>query len=184
MALRPLKKISGYLKFRNHWWDYMVDKYTLPSGKESEYHYVHTPGSAFIIPITDEGKILMVKQYRYLNERISIELPGGGIKEGETKEQGAHNELIQETGFDGELEYIGFFNPYSGVTDELCYVFIARNLIPSNDSLPDDSEEFEYLRLSIDEVDEMIRRNEIFSGMTMASWAMAKPRLSSPLYES
>jgi ADP-ribose pyrophosphatase len=177
MALKPLKKISGYLKFRNQWWDYMVDKYTLPSGKESEYHYVHTPGSAFIVPICNDGRILMIKQYRYLNDRISLELPGGGIKEGETKEQGAHNELIQETGFDGDLEYVGFFNPYSGVTDELCYVFIAKNLIPSNTSLPDESEEFELIRLTKEEIDEKIYTNGIFGGMTMASWAMARKKL-------
>jgi ADP-ribose pyrophosphatase len=177
MALKPLKKISGFVKFKNKWWDYVVDRYKLPNGNESEYHFVHTSGSAFIIPVCEDGKILMIKQYRYLNDRISLELPGGGIKEGETKEQAAHNELIQETGYDGQLENIGFFNPYSGVTDELCYVFIAKNLYPSKKSLPDESEEFEVLRLTKEEIDEKIYSNEIFSGMTMASWAIARKKI-------
>lgn len=177
MALKPLKKITGYVKFKNHWWDYVIDRYILPNGKESEYHFVHTPGSAFVIPICDDGKILMIRQYRYLNDRISLELPGGGLKEGETKEEAAHNELIQETGFDGEIEYIGYFNPYSGVTDELCYVFVARNLFESKASLPDDSEEFEIIKLTKEEIDSKILTNEIFSGMTMASWSLARKKL-------
>ena len=87
MTIRPLKKISGIVKFTNKWWDYVVDKYLLPSGKESEYHYVHTPGSVFIIPICDDGRIMMINQFRYLNQKISLELPGGGMKEGLTPEE-------------------------------------------------------------------------------------------------
>ncbi len=154
-----------------------MDKYILPNGKEAEYHFVHTPGSVFIIPICDDGKIMMIKQYRYLNDRVSLELPGGGMKEGIDRDECAHNELIEETGCDGELEYIGYFNPYSGITDELCHVYIARKLLPSKRSLPDESEEFEVLRLSRDEVEYKIITNEIFNGMTMASWAMGEGKI-------
>ena len=175
--LKILKKISGSVKFTNKWWDYVIDKYFLPNGKEGEYHYVHTPGSVFIIPVCDDGKIIMIRQYRYLNDRVSLELPGGGIKTGLSKEECAHNELIEETGFDGELEYVGFFNPYSGITDELCHVFIARKLLPSKKSLPDESEEIEVLHLTRVEVESKIQSNEIFNGMTMASWALGKSKL-------
>ena len=95
MALKPLKKISGIIKFTNKWWDYVVDKYILPNGNEAEYHYVHTLGSVFIVPICDDGKIMMIKQFRYLDQKISLELPGGGMKEGLTKEESAYSELIE-----------------------------------------------------------------------------------------
>ena len=177
MALKTLKKISGFVKFKNPWWDYVIDKYILPSGKEGEYHFVHTPGSVFIIPVCDDGKIMMIRQYSYLNERFSLELPGGGMKKGLSKEDCAHNELIEETGFDGDLEYLGYFNPYSGITDELCHVFIARRLLPSRKSLPDESEEIEVIHLTKNEIDSKIYSNEIFNGMTMASWAMGKDKI-------
>jgi 8-oxo-dGTP pyrophosphatase MutT (NUDIX family) len=177
MTLKPWKTLSREVKYKNPWWTYVVDKYLLPSGKEGEYHSVHTDGSVFILPFLGNGMLLMVKQYRYLNERFSLEFPGGGVKEGENPAEIAHKELIEETGYDGELEKVGMFNPFSGVTNEYCHVYIARNLTPSKDEKPDDSEEFELHEISIDEFEEKISTNEIFSGMSLASWALAKERL-------
>jgi len=156
----------------------MYDKCKLHNGKDYEYHYVHTEGSSFILPVRDNGKIIMVNQYRYLNERFSIEFPGGGIKKGQSPEQVARKELIEETGFDGELAKAGYFNPYNGIADEICHVFIARNLEPSDSETKDDSEEFELVELTPDEIDEKILSNEIYDGMTMAAWAIAKNHLT------
>jgi ADP-ribose pyrophosphatase len=177
MPLKPWKKISTEIKFKNPWWTYMYDKCVLHSGKEYEYHYVHTAGSSFIIPVKDNGKIILVNQYRYLNEWFSIEFPGGGIKEGQLPEQVARKELIEETGSEGELEKVGFFNPYNGITNEICHVFIARNLKPSDKETKDDSEEFEMLEFSPEEIDAKIGSNEIYDGMTMAAWVLAKEKI-------
>ena len=176
MAIKHWKKLSTKIKHKNNWWNYQIDRYIFPTGKEGEYHYVHTAGSAFIIPILDDGKILLVKQYRYLNDSISLEFPGGGIKEGQKPEDIARKELIEETGFKGDLEKVGKFNPYNGITDEICHVFIARNLKQSTEETKDESEEFEIVNLSVEEMEEQIRTNEIYDGMTMASWTLAKDR--------
>lgn len=155
----------------------MYDECKLHNGRNYEYHYVHTAGSSFIVPVKDNGKIILVNQYRYLNDRFSIEIPGGGVKEDQSPEEVARKELIEETGFDGDLVKVGFFNPYNGVADEICHVFIARNLKPSDKETRDDSEEFEILELSPEEIDEKIRTNEIYDGMTMAAWALSKNKL-------
>jgi ADP-ribose pyrophosphatase len=176
MELRPWKKISSEVKFKNPWWTYIVDKYLLPSGREGDYHYVQTGGSVFIIPVFDDGNLLMIKQYRYLNERFSLEFPGGGVKPGENPDEIARKELIEETGYSGELEKVGIFNPFCGVTNEYCHVYIARNLKPSEEEKPDDSEEFLVQKISVNELEELIYTNEIFSGMTMASWALAEEK--------
>jgi ADP-ribose pyrophosphatase len=176
MELKPWKKLTSEVKFKNPWWTYVKDKYLLPSGKEGEYHYVHTGGSVFIIPVLDDGSLLMNKQYRYLNERFSLEFPGGGVKVGENHDEIAKKELIEETGYDGELEKVGIFNPFCGVTNEYCHVYIARNLKPSDKEKPDESEEFLIQNISINKLEEMIYSNEIFSGMTMASWALARKK--------
>lgn len=181
MALGKWKKISERIEGENPWWTYKIDDYFFPNGTKGKYYYAFTYGSVFIVPVTDSGKILMVNQYRYLNDRFSIEFPGGGIKKGEEPLFSARKELIEETGFDGDIEKAGFHNPFNGVTNEICHVFIARNLKPSDKYKKDDSEEFELGEYSVDEIEAMIDSNEIYDGMSLATWALVKKRVSSLL---
>lgn len=177
MKLERWKKLSTETKFVNNWWSYKVDNYQYGDGKTGEYHYAFTHGSVFILPVLDSGRIIMVRQYRYLNDRFSIEFPGGGVKKEDNHDNEARKELIEETGFDGELSYAGELNPYNGVTNEICKVYIARNLRPSAEYKKDDSEEFEMMDFSPAEIEEMIDKNEIYDGMTLAAWALAKKKL-------
>ncbi len=75
------------------------------------------------MPVTGEGKIIMVRQYRYLAERDSLEFPCGSVKNGSSYEETAKLELAKEAGVEaGEIFLAGRFNPYNGVTDEMCNV--------------------------------------------------------------
>jgi ADP-ribose pyrophosphatase len=178
MALEKWKKLDTVTKFTNKWWSYKVDKYLFPNGKEGEYHYAFTYGSVFIVPVTDEGRIIMVRQYRYLNDRFSIEFPGGGVKKENGHDDEARKELIEETGRDGELVFAGMFNPYNGVSNEICKVYIARNLKPSTEFIKDDSEEFEIGEYTYEEIETMVNNNEIYDGMTLASWSLVRKKLN------
>lgn len=168
------KKINSKIKYRNPWWEYKLDNFMMPNGKNGEYHYVHTLGSTFVIPILDDGNFVLTKQYRYLNSKFSIEFPGGGQQQGITPEKNAKKELQEETGYIcNKLEKIGVFNPYNGVTDEISSVFIAKNLLLDKQNL-DETEDIEVLIASELEIDEMIKNQEIWDGMTLASWALFK----------
>ena len=174
MTLERWKKLRQIREHINKWWIYRIDEILLPSGKVGEYHYVHTNGSSLVIPIRDDGKIIMVKQYRYLCDKESLEFPCGSVKNGTSFEETAKMELAEEAGVDSnELILIGKFNPYNGVTDEICRVYIARGLkeavIPH-----DDTEEFERVSLSFPELESKIHSNEIWDGMTLAAWLIAK----------
>ncbi len=174
MTLGRWKKIAGEIIHRNPWWTYRRDDVTLPSGSRGEYHYVHTPGSVMVIPLLADGRILMVRQYRYLNDRESVEFPAGGIKEGQESEAAARAELREEAGVEADvLETIGRFNPFNGVTDELCVVYVARELSPCA-AHPDETEEFEVLRCEEEELRRMISDGRVWDGMTLAAWAMLK----------
>src|SRR4030095_8885772 len=177
MALSKWNKISTEVVHENPWWTYKIDDYQYEDGRKGKYYYAFTYGSVFIIPVTESGKILMVKQFRYLNDRFSIEFPGGGIKKNEEPLYSARKELIEETGFDGDIKKIGIYNPFNGVTNEICHVYIARNLKQSNEFIKDDSEEFELGEYSVDEIEEMIYSNEIYDGMTLASWSLVRRKL-------
>jgi ADP-ribose pyrophosphatase len=178
MPMRVWKKLSEETLFKNNWWTYKRDMYELPSGKVGEYNYVHIGGSAMTVPIMQDGKVLLVNQYRYLNERESLEFPCGAVKEGMSHDETAWHELTEETGYSSNRWFLaGEFNPYNGVTNEICKVYIARELQHVGGT-PDETEEFELVALPADEIDEKIRSGEIWDGMTIAAWCIVKAKVS------
>lgn len=177
MPLKRWKKTSETVLFRNPYWTYMRDSFDLPSGKPGEYHYVRTHGSSMVLPVTADGTLLLVNQYRYLLDRESVEFPCGSVKDGSTHEETARIELGEETGYAaGSLSAAGEFNPYNGVTNEICRVFVAKELTFVGGT-PDETEEFELLRLRPSEVESRIRSGAIWDGMTIAAWTIAKEEL-------
>jgi ADP-ribose pyrophosphatase len=175
--MKPYKTISKTIVHQNPWWRYLCDRIELPSGKSGDYHYVLTNGSSMVVPQNEDGKILLVKQYRYTGNRDSIEFPCGGVKEGSTYEETAINELEEETGYvAGQLRLVGSYNPCNGLLDEICRVYIAQNLSYVG-ARPDETESFELICLSIEEVNAFIRDGTIWDGMTLAAWAIAMPLL-------
>mgnify|MGYP001050167471 CR=1 FL=1 len=168
---RKYQKVSEKIVESNPYWDYRIDQYILPNSKVGKYYYVHTPGSTMVIPVLD-GKFVMTSQYRYLNRKMSIEFPGGGLKPNYSPRENAFLELKQETGYvAGELIEIGQFNPCNGLTDEICYVFLAKDLEKYNQEL-DETEEIITILLSKSEIELKIKLGEIWDGMTLASWSL------------
>lgn len=163
--------VSTKIISQNPYWSYKLDKYVLPDLSEGDYHYVETPGSVMVIPKTNDDKFIMVKQFRYLNQKVSIEFPGGGIKPQIGELQSAINELSEEAGISSNsITKVGEFNPFNGVTNEICNVYLAQEL-QFHHANPDNSEEFDIVRLDAEQINELIKTNEIWDGMTLASWS-------------
>lgn len=177
MPLRPWKKLSESVLFRNPWWTYKRDEFESGTGKFGEYHYVHTNGASMIIPIMTDGKVLTVKQYRYLCGKESIEFPCGSVKDGSSYDETARHELAEETGYSAKrLILAGAFNPYNGVTDEMCHVYIACELQHVGGT-PDETEEFEVMALTTEEIDKLIQDGVMWDGMSIAAWAIVKSKV-------
>lgn len=177
MPLKRWKKLSESILFRNPYWTYKRDAFELPSGTSGEYHYVHANGSSMVVPVMEDGTLLLVNQYRCLLGRESLEFPCGSVKDGSSHEETARQELAEETGHSAaDLVRVGEFNPWNGVTDEMCRVYIARELRFVGGT-PDETEEFELLRLRPAEVEARIRSGAIWDGMTIAAWFIAKPEI-------
>ena len=150
----------------------------MPNGKRGKYYFVSTGGSSMVIPVTNDNKIILTKQYRYLVDMESVEFPAGGVKEGQTHEDAARAELEEETGYKaGKLEYVGEFVPMNGVTDEISKVYIARNLIKGEVNREETEDGMELLEIIPEEMERMIKENIIKDGMTLASWQLANNKI-------
>jgi ADP-ribose pyrophosphatase len=127
------------------------------------------PGAVVIIPLLDDGQVVMLKQYRPGPLSWIIELPAGTIEAGEDPRKTAERELLEETGYRaGEL--VELFKMYSspGISSEILYVFLARKLTYEGSSHQED-EAMEVIKISLQDAINMIRRGEIIDGKTIAS---------------
>jgi ADP-ribose pyrophosphatase len=99
------------------------------------------------------------------------------VKPGKSYDEMAALELEEETGYRSDaLVRIGEFNPYNGVTNEICVVYTARDLVHSTQK-PDATEEFEIVLCTVQQLEEMVRTNKIWDGMTLAAWILAKGKV-------
>lgn len=171
--MKKWEKLSEEIIHKNPWWAYKHDKFKLPNGKEGDYYYLDALGGSIMVPVLDDGRIVLVKQYRYLFDKDGIEFCSGCIKEGQSPEEAAKAELEEETGYRGDFKFIGEHAPTRGFSKELIRVFLVTNL-QKTESHPEETEEIEILLRTPEEIDKMILTNEIWDGETMAAWAMAK----------
>jgi ADP-ribose pyrophosphatase len=174
--LKPLRRLTQEILHKNPWWEYRHDRYQHPDESEGEFFYIHTPGAVFVIPELPDGRVLMLRQFRYLNQRESLEFVGGGMKPGLTHEEAAREELLEEAGYEAkELISLGWFNPMNGASDEECHVFLGRGLSPAA-ARPEVSEEFEPISVTFDELNGLIEKGEIWDGMTLAAYSLYRFR--------
>lgn len=171
--MKKWEKLSEEILHKNPRWTYNHDKFKLPNGKEGDYYYLDNPGGSIMVPVLEDGQIVLVKQYRYLFDKEGVEFCSGGFKGNESPEEVARTELEEETGYRGELKFIGEFAASRGFSKELMRVFLAKNL-EKGESHPEETEEIEVLYKTPEEIDKMIETNEIWDGETMAAWAMVR----------
>jgi ADP-ribose pyrophosphatase len=108
-----------------------VDDVRLPTGKETVREVVEHTGSAVILPVTEQGEILFVRQYRYPIGQELIELPAGLVDDGETPLETARRELTEETGHVSDnWREIATCYPSAGFADERVTIFLAQNCLP------------------------------------------------------
>lgn len=125
-------------------------------------------GSVAILPLLDGDRVLLERQYRYVIGRELIEIPAGMVEEGESIEEAAQRELMEETGYRaGRMEYIGRCYMTPGYCNELIHFFIARDLERLPERSMDEDEEIELITMSMDEALSKVMNNEIEDAKTL-----------------
>ncbi|MCC4237466.1 NUDIX hydrolase [Vibrio anguillarum] len=148
---------------------------TLPTGKNIEYTTIVHPGAAVILPITEQGDIILINQFRPSLKKWLLELPAGTLEKGELPAECAHRELEEETGYSAsELITLGQVTPLAGFCDEIQHLFVAKQLSKTARLSCDDDEVIEVVTLSIQELEQKIITGQITDSKTIACLSKAK----------
>lgn len=156
-----------------------VDDVLLPDGNESKREIVKHPGAVAVIPITDDGKMIVVKQYRKALERTIIEIPAGRIEPNEDPKVTAIRELEEETGYGAKkVTYIQSFATSPGFADEIIHLYAAKELYTIENPADGDEDEFiEQFEITMEEAEKMIANGEIYDAKTAFAVIYAKHEL-------
>lgn len=145
-----------------------VDDVVLPDGTTSKRECVRHPGGAAVLCVID-GKVLLVKQFRYLYGKEIYEIPAGKLERGEDPMVAAAREFKEETGMSADLiPYIKIY-PTPGYTDEIINIFLAKNCKVVDKQNLDDGEFLSVCFKTLNEVLKLIDSGEICDGKTVAA---------------
>jgi len=140
---------------------------TMPDGTEHPRDVVRHPGAVVVLPILDDGRVCLVKNYRVAVDETLIELPAGTLEPDEDPATTARRELAEETGYRaGQIEHLADFYMSPGILDEEMHLFLATSLQAGNTAL-EPGEEIQTMLSTRQEAIEMVRDGRIHDSKTM-----------------
>lgn len=150
--------------------DYYKDTVKVPNGNVVKWDYIDHKGAAAVVPVTDDGKILMVKQYRNALTRETLEIPAGGLNGAdEPTLDAAARELREETGYvSNDLELLITIRTTVAFCNEKIDIYVARNLIKSEQDL-DEDEFIDVYPMEIAELEKMIYSGKMEDSKTISA---------------
>ena len=167
---QDIKRIKRERMYQGTVVDIYRDYMQFSNGNTEEWDYIHHRGAAAVLPVMDDGRLIMVRQYRNALEKYILELPAGALDYPE--EPGivcAARELEEETGYRSEyLEWLLTIRTTVALSNEKIDIYVARNLISTRQHL-DPNEFVEVETYTLDELKQMIFSGEIEDGKTIAA---------------
>lgn len=154
-------RIDGETAYDGDFLKVSRDRIRLPDGAETEREYIRHPGAVVILPLLDNGDVLLERQFRYPLGRVFVEFPAGKIDPGEDTFTCARRELQEETGYTAsDWQYVCTIHNAIAYSDEHLELFLARGLKAGPAKL-DDGEFLETFSVSVAELLQMVRRGEV-----------------------
>lgn len=171
------KKIKSEMVYRGAILNLRRDTVTALKGQACREVVEHN-GAVAVVPLTEDGKVIVVKQFRYPVGRAVLEIPAGKIDDGETETlAAAKRELREETGYQaGEFHYLGKISPSVAYTEEVIHLYAATGLIPGETEF-DEDEAIEIEEYPFETIYTMAAEGQIVDAKTIAALFMTKVQL-------
>lgn len=167
MEHKPWKTLSSRPIYQNPWMSLREDVAEMPDGCTTIYGVVTFGDCVGVVPFLDDDRIILVRQYRYVQKDARWEIPTGGVKEGESLEEAAQRELQEETGYRAErLTWISSYYTSKCICDETAHLYIGESLSPAQRP-PDETEFIEVRAFSSTEALRMVIGCQIMDSMSV-----------------
>ena len=154
-------RIDGELVYDGSFLKVQSDRVTLPDGKVTKREYIRHPGAVVILPLLDDGTVLLERQFRYPLDRVFIEFPAGKIDAGEDPLACAKRELLEETGYTAtDWQFVCTIHNAIAYADEHLDLYFARGLVPGESQL-DDGEFLETFTATVPQLLEWVKTGQI-----------------------
>ncbi len=162
------KILSSEYLFNDRWFKVRKDRCETPGGKVVDPYYVYDFSTwVGALPVTEDGKIIMIRQYRHALGEVCIEIPGGCVDDTDTSlEMAISRELLEETGYAfSSIEHLGKISPNPSTNTNYLHMFLARGGKKVADQHLDENEKIEVLEMTVEELKQLLRTNQILQSM-------------------
>jgi ADP-ribose pyrophosphatase len=179
LGTEPAKIIQHKLHYQGRKFSFNVDRIELPNGVVGEWESIHHPGGALAVPMTPEGKLVLVKQYRFPTQGRILEFPAGTLEVGEDPATTIAREIEEETGYRaGKWQKLGEFFLAPGYCDEIIYAFLAQDLEKlAVQPAGDEDEDIEIVLMTPAEFEAAISAGEPIDAKSIAAYFLARQHL-------
>lgn len=175
----PPQLIKQKLLYRGRKFNFEVTRLRLPNRAEGDWECVRHPGGALAVPVMPDGKLVLLRQYRFAAQGRLLEFPAGTVESHEDPATTIKREIEEETGYRAhQWDTLGKFFLAPGYSDEIIYAFLAQDL-EKLDVPPDGDadEDIEVLLMSPKELEQAILAGEPVDAKSISSFVLARPFL-------
>ncbi|MEA5580659.1 NUDIX hydrolase [Nodularia harveyana UHCC-0300] len=167
------------LFYKGRKFDFEVNRLRLPNKAEGDWECIRHPGGALAVPITPEGKLVLVRQYRFAIQGRILEFPAGTLELNEDPLETIQREIAEETGYTAnKWDKLGEFFLAPGYSDEIIYAFLARDLVKLETPPQQDADEdIETVLMTPDELHTAIIQGVAVDAKSISSFMLARPFL-------
>jgi ADP-ribose pyrophosphatase len=175
----PPQVLKQRLLYQGRRFSFESSHLRLPNKQEGEWECIRHPGGALAVPVTPEGKLVLLRQYRFTVQGRLLEFPAGTVEPSERPEETIKREIEEETGYRAHqwrklCEY--FMAP--GYSDEIIYAFLAEELeLLENPPAQDIDEDIETALMTVEDVEKAIHDGDLADAKSIAAFMLARPYL-------
>lgn len=185
MLVKPWELLSSEIQADYRIFRLRVDRSRSPrTGKAHDFFVLESSDWVNVIPLTSDGQVVLVRQWRHGTRSFSLEVPGGLLESSDSPEEAARRELLEETGCTaGEMIYLGFVEPNPAFLNNKCHTFLAKDVKRVSELRQDEKEDIEVLMKPLAQIPRLISHGVITHSLVVAAFYrlfMEKGRWLSP----